>query len=153
MTALIFAGSGIFLTWMMYNPSGRYFGTTTKLNRIKPIKLYSNILKDRYYFDTLFLTMASGIDSGIAEGVNRLDIFIDSIVDGIGVKTKDFSGFAKDVDERFVDGFVRFLSNSAFKTGQWFRRRQSGILQEYNQKLLIGILFILILTLMASIPF
>ena len=62
---------------------------------------------------------------------------------------------AKSFDDNYIDGTVRKLSNGTFAVGRWLRKQQSGVLQDYNQQLVLGIiaLMIIILGLFYIIPY
>ncbi|MHA2364380.1 MAG: NADH-quinone oxidoreductase subunit 5 family protein [Candidatus Hodarchaeales archaeon] len=154
--ALGLASLGIFFAHLMYNQNGRVAGGQlsgfpSKFNNIKPVGTYASVLKKRYYIDALFLAIAATLDKGVAEAVRRIDTFMDTIIDGIGRGTKGFCGYARSFDERYIDGTVRALSAGAFQVGQWFRRRQSGVLQNYNRQLFLGLFIILIFTVILSL--
>jgi hypothetical protein len=97
--------------------------------------------------DHFYVGMAHFIRDGFAEFIRLIDSGIDSIVDGIGRLTSDACGIAKSIDEKYVDGTVQKLSNGTFAIGRWLRRQQTGVLQNYNQQLVIGLITIMIVIL------
>ena len=95
------------------------------------------------------------VGGGIASIFWGADRGIDWVVDRTGRATKWGAGVAKSFDDNYIDGTVRKLSNGTFAVGRWLRKQQSGVLQDYNQQLVLGIiaLMIIILGLFYIIPY
>jgi NADH-quinone oxidoreductase subunit L len=145
--ALSLAGLGILFAFLMYTPKGALKSFPKAFNSSPIGRGMSHILIQKYYMDHFYVGMAHFIRDGFAEFIRLIDSGIDSIVDGIGRLTSDACGIAKSIDEKYVDGTVQKLSNGTFAIGRWLRRQQTGVLQNYNQQLVIGLITIMIVIL------
>ena len=154
--ALVFVIIGIALAYIMYSPKGMMQNFPASLNKSSIGKPISTLLKEKYYMDTFYIWLAQDVvGGGIASIFWGADRGIDWVVDRTGRATKWGAGVAKSFDDNYIDGTVRKLSNGTFAVGRWLRKQQSGVLQDYNQQLVLGIiaLMIIILGLFYIIPY
>ena len=146
---------GIVLAYWMYHPSGSWPNLRNTVNQSALGRPVATLLKQKYYMDALYVGFAHFIRDGFAEFVRYIDSGIDFIVDGTGRTTKEACGYAVAFDDKVIDGTVRKLSSGTFAVGKWLQRRQTGIIENYNQQLAIGLiaLIIIILGYFYVIPF
>jgi NADH-quinone oxidoreductase subunit L len=141
-TALTLAVTGIFLAYQMYAPNGKIQNFPKSVNSNRVGGVFATILKQKYYLDHLYVKIAHFIRDGVAEAVARVDSGIDYIVDRIGRKTRDSSAIAEQIDTAFCFGPIERISNRTFALGGYLRKYQGGVLQNYNQHLVVGLLII-----------
>ncbi|MBI4284572.1 MAG: NADH-quinone oxidoreductase subunit L [Chloroflexi bacterium] len=120
--AMIVAGLGIFLAYLMYG--SKRISAERMGERFKPIY---TLFYRKYYFDELYENLF----------VRR------SLVNGL------FAGFQK-FDTNVVDGAVNGLANVTVATGKGVRRWQTGQLQLYGLFMGIGIVVIVLVLLFAG---
>ena len=145
--ALIFVVIGIYLAYLMYHPKGQLQNFPDSLNNSVVGKPVATLLIQKYYLDTLYIGIAHFIRDGFAEFVRMIDSGIDFLVDGTGRVTKEACGYAVAIDDNVIDGAVRKLSNGTFTVGKWLRRRQTGVLENYTQQLILGLIVVMIIIL------
>ena len=153
--ALSFVFIGIALAYIMYTPSGKMQNFPASLNKSAIGRPVATLLKQKYYMDTFYIWLAQDvIRDGVGTAFWGVDRGVDWVVDRSGRTTTYLSGKAKSFDDNYIDGTVRKLSNGTFALGRWIRRQQTGVLQNYNQQLVLGLiaLIIVILGLFYIIP-
>lgn len=138
---------GIFFAYQMYNPNGKMTGFPKFINGNGLGRGMATVLKQKYYMDHLYLKFAHFIRDGVAVVVTKLDSSIDYVIDQIGRKTKDGAIVAEKVDDIFCLRSVEILSSRTIVAGNYLRKYQSGVLQNYNQQLVVGFLFIVFIIL------
>ncbi len=143
--ALLFVIIGIFIAFEMYHPKGKMLNFRFTVN--KAFAPVATLLINKYYLDDLYIGFAHFIRDGFAEFVRIIDSGIDYVIDRIGRTTKSISGYAVAADETIIDGAVRKLSNGTFAVGKWLHRRQTGVLENYNQQLAVGLIALMIIIL------
>lgn len=152
LTALGLAVIGVVLAYFMYHPAGRLYGTPKRFNESRPVAAYAQVLKQRYYINHFYLGMATFFREGVAEVFRLIDTGVDLLVDGVGRKTAQYCEYAVMVDDGIIDGTVRVLSSTSFKLGDWVRHRQTGVLLNYTQYIVVG-LIVLIAALLGAFVF
>ena len=97
-------------------------------------------LSNKYYVDELYNstviagTMASG------RGLWRFDrTVIDGAVNGSGWLTMAGSWFSGLTDRTIVDGMVNLVGRSVQESSYWFRKLQTGLVQNYALMMLFGV--------------
>ena len=98
------------------------------------------VLSNKYYVDELYNrtliagTMASG------RGLWRFDRqVVDGVVNGSGWLTMAGSWLSGLTDRKVVDGLVNFVGRSAQASSYWFRKLQTGLVQNYALLMLFGV--------------
>lgn len=145
--ALSFVIIGIFCAYLMYHPNGSLQSFPDKINNSAIGKPIATLLIQKYYIDALYVAIAEFIRDFVAEAFRLVDSGIDFVVDRIGRTTKDACGYAVAIDDQVIDGTVRKLSSGTFAVGKWLRRRQTGVLENYNQQLAVGLIALIIIIL------
>ena len=140
--ALSLAVLGIFLAYQMYSPKGFMTGFPKKFNSMAIGSAFATVLKEKYYLDHLYIGFAHFIRDGFAEFIRIIDSGIDSTVDSIGKGAKSLGRILVIIDDGVMTT-TKKMSNGCFATGRWIRKQQSGILQNYNQLLVFGLLAIM----------
>jgi NADH-quinone oxidoreductase subunit L len=98
------------------------------------------VLSNKYYVDELY---NATVIAGTMTGGRRLWSFdrrvVDGAVNGTGWLTIIGSWFSGLTDRYVVDGAVNFIGWAAQEASYWFRRFQTGLVQNYALLMLFGI--------------
>jgi NADH-quinone oxidoreductase subunit L len=107
-------------------------------------------LLNKYYVDELYdATVISGTMSG-GRGLWTFDRkVVDGVVNGTGWLTMFSSWFSGLTDKNVVDGAVNLVGWTAQESSYWFRRLQTGLVQNYALLMLFGIFAFVSLYLIA----
>jgi NADH-quinone oxidoreductase subunit L len=98
------------------------------------------VLSNKYYVDEFYdATVVSGtVKSG--KGLWAFDRrVVDGAVNGTGWVTVISAWFSGLTDRHVVDGAVNFFGWAAQESSYWFRRLQSGLVQNYALVMLFGV--------------
>ncbi len=98
------------------------------------------ILSNKYYVDELYdATVISGTKAA-GRGLWTFDRnFVDGAVNGAGWVTLFTSWLSGLTDKRVVDGAVNAIGWSAEESSYWFRRLQTGLVQNYALLMVFGV--------------
>ena len=98
------------------------------------------LLTNKYYVDELYdATVISGSFSA-GRGLWKVDRnVVDGAVNGTGWLTLFSAWLSGLTDKRFVDGAVNFVGWTAEELSYWFRRLQTGLVQNYALLMLSGV--------------
>ena len=133
--SVLVAVVGIALAWKVYVTSpeiseslaGRFAGA-------------HRVLSNKYYVDELYNATAV---AGTMAGGRRLWSFdrrvVDGAVNGTGWLTIIGSWFSGLADRHVVDGAVNLVGWAAHEASYWFRRLQTGLVQNYALLMLFGV--------------
>ena len=98
------------------------------------------VLSNKYYVDELY---GATVISGTIEGGKGLWTFdrqvVDGAVNGSGWITVISAWFSGLTDRRVVDGLVNLVGWSTRESSYWFRRFQTGLVQNYAMLMVFGV--------------
>jgi len=133
--ALIAAGTGTFIAWVLY-------GTTmVNVNEIKrQLAGVHGFLVNKWHFDELY----DGLFMKPAHIVGQFCAWFDrtvfdGILHGLAKSAVVVSRWDRVFDESVVDGFVNLIGNSTFSFGQSLRAVQTGRLRQYVMFIVVGV--------------
>jgi NADH-quinone oxidoreductase subunit L len=98
------------------------------------------VLSNKYYVDELYdaTVVASTVNGG--RGLWTFDRnVVDGAVNGTGWVTKISAWFSGLTDKHVVDGAVNLVGWTAQESSYWFRRFQTGLVQNYALLMLFGV--------------
>jgi len=112
----------IFYQWKVFDPN-------KFAEKLKPIYLLSF---NKWYFDEIYYASFVAGTIGLSKIISMFDNkFIDGIVNGSALFTKNFSAFTGKFDNVVVDGLVNMMAYISGMFGLFFRRFQTGKVQTY----------------------
>jgi NADH-quinone oxidoreductase subunit L len=98
------------------------------------------LLSNKYYVDELY---NATVVAGTFGGGRSLWTFdrnvVDGVVNGTGWFTRIGAWFSGLADRAVVDGLVNFVGRTCEEGSYWFRRFQTGLVQNYALLMLFGI--------------
>jgi NADH-quinone oxidoreductase subunit L len=133
--SILVAAAGIGLAWRFYvlNPDipRRLADRLSGLHRL---------LLNKYYVDELYNTTVVSGTMGAGRGLWAVDRnVVDGAVNGSGWVTLFTSWMSGLADRHIVDGAVNAVGRSMEESSYWFRRLQTGLVQNYALLMLLGI--------------
>jgi NADH-quinone oxidoreductase subunit L len=133
--SVLVALAGIGLAWKFYVTSP---GISERL--AERFAGAHRTLSNKYYVDELYnATFISGTMAG-GRGLWRFDRnVVDGAVNGSGWFTLFSSWLSGLTDKHVVDGAVNFVGRTAEESSYWFRRLQTGLVQNYALLMVFGI--------------
>jgi NADH-quinone oxidoreductase subunit L len=97
-------------------------------------------LSNKYYVDELYNATVVNGTFGAGDGLWTFDRkVVDGAVNGSGWLTLVSSWFSGLTDTHIVDGLVNLVGRTAEESSYWFRRFQTGLVQNYALLMLFGI--------------
>ena len=98
------------------------------------------LLSNKYYVDELYDATVIGGTFASGRGLWTFDRrVVDGAVNGSGWATLFSSWISGLADRTIVDGAVNFVGWTAQESSYWFRRLQTGLVQNYALLMLFGI--------------
>jgi NADH-quinone oxidoreductase subunit L len=133
--SLLVAAAGIWLAWKAYVATPE-ISDRMATRWAGPHRVLSN----KYYVDELYdATVVSGTASS-ARGLWAVDRnVVDGAVNGTGWVTVLTAWLSGLTDSHVVDGAVNFVGWIAQESSYWFRRLQTGLVQNYALLMLFGV--------------
>lgn len=133
--SLLIAGAGIFLAW-------RFYVVQPEISERLAEKYAGahRVLSNKYYVDEFY---NATVVSATVNGGRSLWTFdrnvVDGAVNGTGWLTKIGAWFSGLTDKHVVDGLVNLVGRVAQESSYWFRRFQTGLVQNYALLMLFGV--------------
>jgi len=133
--SVLIALGGIGLAW-------RFYVTNPEISE-RLAQQYAGphrVLSNKYYVDELYdATVVSATVNG-GKGLWTFDRnVVDGAVNGTGWLTKISAWFSGLTDKHVVDGLVNLVGWIAHESSYWFRRFQTGLVQNYALLMLFGV--------------
>jgi NADH-quinone oxidoreductase subunit L len=133
--SVLIALTGIGLAW-------RFYVTNPEISEGLAARFSGahRVLSNKYYVDEAYnATVISGTHSS-ARGLWAVDrTVVDGAVNGAGWLTQFSAWLSGLTDKRVVDGAVNLVGWSAEESSYWFRRLQTGLVQNYALLMLFGV--------------
>lgn len=142
MTSFVVALGGLGLGYLMYGRNPLKAGQPDPL--VKTLGPVHSLLQNKYYFDELYhlvlVKPAQAVSAFISDMVDRG--VIDGILHTIGRVSRWLGDLLKTLNLWLIDGFGDGIPMGIAKFGGWFRRIQTGRVQNY---ILLAALFAIII--------
>jgi NADH-quinone oxidoreductase subunit L len=133
--SVMIAVIGISLAWKFYVTSPEISD-----NLASQFSGAHQVLSNKYYVDELYDATAISGTYKLSRGLWTVDRnVVDGGVNGTGWLTQFGAWLSALTDKRVVDGIVNLVGWSAEESSYWFRRLQTGLVQNYALLMLFGI--------------
>ena len=98
------------------------------------------LLSNKYYVDELYNATAISGTFGLGRGLWTFDRrVVDGAVNGTGWFTVIGAWFSGLADRTIVDGLVNLVGRICEESSFWFRKLQTGLVQNYALLMLVGV--------------
>ncbi|MFQ5979504.1 MAG: NADH-quinone oxidoreductase subunit L [Candidatus Heimdallarchaeota archaeon] len=113
------------------------------------IRSYQTVLENGYYIDAFYLFIVHMFNEIVSEGLSRFDKgIVDGLVNLVGTFGVAFCGLQKWFDEKIIDGTVNLIGKGCALFGNYLRKIQTGVVENYGNLGAIGLILILLVLLL-----
>ncbi|MFX1513327.1 MAG: hypothetical protein ACFFCQ_12135, partial [Promethearchaeota archaeon] len=119
---------------------------------VPPFSWYQKVLENGYYFDALYedLIVKRIIYEGIAVGMVIVEGIIDWIVNAFGRGTVILCTASRWFDDHIIDGVINGIAQVTMFCGRYLRRIHTGLIENYANYALLGLLILMLVAFLES---